>query len=117
MTIGNQSTIPATGIDGSAVKVFVTTTLSELTTPYQAFMTLFFLLFVLSINEMFNTYALSVWFFTKKKATVAIPLRVVLGELVKHHLGSCVFAVMMEILFFIPKWTIFLIYWFLETLP
>lgn len=33
-------------------------------------MVLFFLLLVMSINEMFNTYALSVWFFTKKKDVV-----------------------------------------------
>lgn len=66
---------------------------------------------------MFNSYALSVWFFTKKKDVVRIPLLVVLKELLLHHLGSCVYAVFMEILFFIPKWILYGIYYILSSLP
>lgn len=66
---------------------------------------------------MFNSYALSVWFFTKKKETVQIPLAVVLRELILHHLGTCIYAVFMEIFFFIPKWIFYVVRLFLRSLP
>lgn len=124
MTIGERKVVPATGnivryldIDGSAVKIYEPLELYQYTLPYQAFMILFFLLFVMAVNEMFNSYALSVWFFTKKKDTVRIPLLVVLRELFIHHLGTCIFAVFMEIFFFVPKWTMYMVRLSMRSLP
>ena len=50
---------------------------------------IFLLMFLLHINEMFNCYALSVWFFNKQKDVVDIPIKVVVKEILMHHLGSC----------------------------
>lgn len=33
-------------------------------------MIVFIMMFILALNEMFNSYALSVWYFTKKKDVV-----------------------------------------------
>jgi hypothetical protein len=38
-------------------------------------MVIYVLTFILAVNEMFNAYALAVWFFTKKKATVKVEIK------------------------------------------
>ena len=65
MVLGND-------ISGGVVMQYTTNITYRYALFYPAFIMLFTLMFLLHVNEMFNCYALSVWFFTKQKDVVEV---------------------------------------------
>jgi solute carrier family 44 protein 1 (choline transporter-like protein)/choline transporter-like protein 2/4/5 len=72
LTIGTIIDIEGFNIDGGVMRKYYINSLAGYTLPFPAFMATFLLLFGLNVNNMFNSYALSVWFFTKKKDVVEV---------------------------------------------
>ena len=52
---------------------------------------IFTLLLALILNDMFTSYCIAIWYFTKKKDTVKIPILYAMKTVFKYHFGSCVF--------------------------
>ncbi|CAD8131881.1 unnamed protein product [Paramecium octaurelia] len=91
MTVGTTELTRAKYIDGHLLYKVIYNDYIQMGLIYVAFTVFFTLTLILTMNDMFTSYALSVWFFTKQKDTVRIPYCFSFKTLFRYHFGTCVF--------------------------
>ena len=104
-------------IDGNQIKEIVYDPSTKYMIVYGLIMFINWLLFVLAFNQMYTSYALSIWFFTKNKRTVEIPLFYSLRMLLRYHFGTIVFVSMLSTLLALPQYMFMVIEQALRSLP
>ena len=67
------------------------------------FVVVFTLTLILVMNDMFTSYALSIWYFTKLKSTVHIPFLFSMKTLFRYHFGTCIFITCNLLFLTIPQ--------------
>lgn len=103
MTIGDIRLTRAKYIDGHLLYAIFYNTPIQVGIIFVVFCVLFTLTLILTLNDMFTSYALSIWFFTKQKDTVRIPFLFSLKILLRYHFGTCVFIAINLMFLTIPQ--------------
>jgi len=93
LSVANVVIVPVNknAIDKDQVKDTQYSFLAYLISIYDFYVFIFWMIFLLGFRDLYLSYAISVWFFARKKDTVVIPRRLILKNLIRHHTGSVVF--------------------------
>ena len=66
-------------------------------------MLIYWLLFIIGYSDLVTSYSLCIWFFTKKKDTVMLPVKRALKDAFLYHLGTVLLIVVINPLSMLPK--------------
>ncbi|EGR33911.1 solute carrier family 44 protein member 2, putative, partial [Ichthyophthirius multifiliis] len=90
-------------IDGNKVKTMEFSKFSYAMAIYDIFMFFIWMFFLLGFRDIYISYCLCIWFFTKRKDTVKIPRWVVFKQIFRYHLGSVVMYSLVSACVTFPK--------------
>ncbi|KAL4472584.1 hypothetical protein ABPG74_018533 [Tetrahymena malaccensis] len=104
-------------ISGGKLKVMEFSGFAYFIGFYDFFIFIIWMLFLLGFRDLFVSYSITLWFFTKRKDTVQIPKWVIFKNIFRYHFGTVVMFSLISTVITIPKIFIMALRRSLRSLP
>lgn len=98
-SIGQVRKIEAKNIDGKKVKIFQFNDFHLNFVPIDMLLAYYIMLFLLALIESITSYAVAIWFFSKKKDTTKLDLHRCYKDTTKFHLGTIGLLTLVKFIF------------------